>query len=717
MDLKDEDLIFPNQEDLSNKDVVSFYNSFDSLLKIIENNSALTKDLSSLIKSGKKTIYNKQIKETKEFETAFLDTLEAAYPAFSKIAKNPKSSIKYEEDIVLVEKARKINGQTVKHLSSHSELVREVKEDNVIPSKILTSFAEEDLAIYENRVYKTLVNNIVRFLTRRQSMLEDALEANQIDEISYNNVLDLTTNDKVEFNLSIKVKKGLNKESSTGEEVLRRTENLLTAYKSLKSTPFMKNLAKAKDVHPPLMKTNIILHNADFKIVYNTWIFMERYSSVTYNIGVHDVDFSNDKQVEPKLDSLSLVLLNTLMYHRHSNVDMIENKDIIDATLINETKRHEIDMKAGVVDGDDYTFSEIFLEEARKLIDEEYASSLAKGVTKELSMREAIRKMLKITNQMCPVAFEYKDDDLDEIGKDIDVLIAEAEERYEGLKVLREEKEIDLNKTIKEEDDALKHLEELRKRKQIIEDQKEFDYIRETSEARKLEELEAAKAKSEAFLHQEELRLKLEEELKKHAKEKEEARARYGLHSRPHETKETRERVKLRFFDTTSDFVLDLYNGEPLINLYSRRDYANSSRLSTNDVYARLEQERLYEERKRKAEEDAFFKAFKYRNKERIKHKHDKVSLDIAYEESKLLSDGDSLNLFMVPTRLDIDTIPNQYRKVEPIIIEPRVYDRLVGMKKTKISSKQLTDEEIERLDTRKVVGKQRTLVQKKTKR
>ena len=336
MDLKDKDLIAPNQEDLSNEDVVSFYNSFDSLLKIIENNSTLNKDLASLIKSGKKTIYNKQIKETKEFETAFLDTLEAAYPAFSKIAKNPKSSIKYEEDIVNVEKARKINGQTVKHLSSHSELVREVKEDNVIPSKILTTFAEEDLAIYENRVFKTLVNNIVRFLTRRQSMLEDALEANQIDEIGYNNVLNLSEFDKVEFDLSIKVKKGLNKENNVGNEVLRRTENLLTAYKSLKSTPFMKGLAKAKDVHPPLMKTNIILHNADFKIVYNTWIFMERYSSVTYNIGVSDKDFSNDKLVEPKLDSLALVLLNTLMYHRGSDLNSSDNKEVLESELIHD---------------------------------------------------------------------------------------------------------------------------------------------------------------------------------------------------------------------------------------------------------------------------------------------------------------------------------------------------------------------------------------------
>ena len=716
MDLKDKDLIAPNQEDLSNEDVVSFYNSFDSLLKIIENNSTLNKDLASLIKSGKKTIYNKQIKETKEFETAFLDTLEAAYPAFSKIAKNPKSSIKYEEDIVNVEKARKINGQTVKHLSSHSELVREVKEDNVIPSKILTTFAEEDLAIYENRVFKTLVNNIVRFLTRRQSMLEDALEANQIDEIGYNNVLNLSEFDKVEFDLSIKVKKGLNKENNVGNEVLRRTENLLTAYKSLKSTPFMKGLAKAKDVHPPLMKTNIILHNADFKIVYNTWIFMERYSSVTYNIGVSDKDFSNDKLVEPKLDSLALVLLNTLMYHRGSDLNSSDNKEVLESELIHDKALCSIDMKAGVVDGDDYTFSEIFLEEARKLIDQEYSQSLANGVSKEISMREAIRKMLKITNQICPVTFDYKDDDLDEIGKDIDTLIDEATYRYDGLRILREEKEIDLNKNIEAEEAALKHLEELKKRKQIIEDQKEFDYIRETSEARKLEELERARAISEAYAHQEELRLKQEELLKQLALEKEEKRSRYGLHGRIHKTKEERSRVKLRFFDTTDDFILDLFKEEPTISLSSRRDYLYSDRLSENEIRKNYENQKAYEEALRQAEIEAFFKAFKRRKKEYSKSRT-RRDLNISLEESKLIPTKESLDLFMVPTRLDIDTISNQYRTIKPLVIEPRKVDRLVGMKKTKVKSKKLSDEEIASLDNRKIVGNNRKLVQKKTKR
>lgn len=714
MDLKDNDFVLPDQDELSNKDVVSFYNSFDSLLKIIENNSTLTKDLANLIKSGKKTIYNKQIKETKEFETAFLDTLEAAYPAFSKIAKNPKSSIKYDEDIVLVEKARKINSQSIRHLSSHSELIREIKDDNVIPSKILTTFAEEDIAIYENRLYKTLVNNIVRFLTRRLTQLEDALEAKQIDEICYNNEISLNNTDKIELDLSIKVKKGLDAEKNKAYDIVHRTDSLLTAYKSLKSTPFMKKLANAKDVFPPLMKTNIILHNPDFKILYNTWIFMERYSSVSYNIGVNDVDFSNDKTVEPKLDSLSLVLLNTLMYHRQ-NVTGDLTLDSVSGDTINEKKRHAIDMKSGALEGDEYTFSEMYLEEARKLFDEEYKQSLANGVASELSMREAIRKMLKITNQMCPVLFNYKDDDLDEIGKDIDVLISEASDRYEGIKVLREEKEIDLNKTCDEESDALKHLEELKRRKEIILEQQKIDQIRKETEEKKNQELLELKRKEEALKQQEELRKKKDEMLRREALLKEEKRKHYGFHSREHEKSQERARTKLRIFDVTNCLTLDLYNTDPTLKLESRRDYTESDRLSLNDILEEIEEEKACERERARLEELAFYKAFKKRKCD-VSRKRERNNLHIKYEESRLNPTGESLNLFMVSNRLDIDTIPNQYKTIEPIVIEPRKYDKLVGMRRTVVKTKKLSKEEIDNLDTRKVVGKNRTLVQKKTK-
>ena len=39
---------------------------------------------------------------------SFLDTIESVYPAILKIMRDPKKSIRYEEEIVSVEKAKKV---------------------------------------------------------------------------------------------------------------------------------------------------------------------------------------------------------------------------------------------------------------------------------------------------------------------------------------------------------------------------------------------------------------------------------------------------------------------------------------------------------------------------------------------------------------------------------------------------------------------------------
>ena len=74
------------------------------------------------VKSGRKQTYNKTQVEIRQFNLEFLDVIESTYPALLKIMKDPKRSIRYEQEIVNVEKAKKVNSDTVKHLSSHTHL-------------------------------------------------------------------------------------------------------------------------------------------------------------------------------------------------------------------------------------------------------------------------------------------------------------------------------------------------------------------------------------------------------------------------------------------------------------------------------------------------------------------------------------------------------------------------------------------------------------------
>ncbi|MBO5711836.1 MAG: hypothetical protein J6R47_03265, partial [Acholeplasmatales bacterium] len=59
----------------------------------------------SRVKGGQKTVFNKTLTEIRNFDMSFLDTIESVYPAMLKIMRNPKKTIRYDEEVVAVEKA------------------------------------------------------------------------------------------------------------------------------------------------------------------------------------------------------------------------------------------------------------------------------------------------------------------------------------------------------------------------------------------------------------------------------------------------------------------------------------------------------------------------------------------------------------------------------------------------------------------------------------
>ena len=220
------------------------------------------------VKGGQKTVFNKSQTEIRNFDMSFLDTIESVYPAILKIMRDPKKSIRYEEEIVAVEKARKVNSQTVRHLSSHTQLIKEIKKDgDVIPSKVLTTYAEEELAIYENRFIKSLVKRIEMFLEKRYEVMKVSLESFETQKLNVKNEF-LLSGQKVTVDLDIQIKNDLTTNVEATKAQYNRLLYVREMIQGLKGTEFMRALAKARDVLPPIMKTNIILHNPDFKLCY-----------------------------------------------------------------------------------------------------------------------------------------------------------------------------------------------------------------------------------------------------------------------------------------------------------------------------------------------------------------------------------------------------------------------------------------------------------------
>ena len=83
------------------------------------------------------------VKEVKKVsvDLSWIDQVEETLPYLDTIIRKPRKFIVQEEDIVPVEKSRKITQDTVKHLSQHTSLIQGLDEDGTIrPVKVLNIY-------------------------------------------------------------------------------------------------------------------------------------------------------------------------------------------------------------------------------------------------------------------------------------------------------------------------------------------------------------------------------------------------------------------------------------------------------------------------------------------------------------------------------------------------------------------------------------------------
>ena len=99
------------------------------------------------------------------------------------ISDRPRRDLRYDDLVAPVARARRLATSALSHLASHSDCWQQRTLSGVQPRKVLARFSEDDYAIYENRLYKRLLDRLDRHLARRlarirgvNSRLERALE-------------------------------------------------------------------------------------------------------------------------------------------------------------------------------------------------------------------------------------------------------------------------------------------------------------------------------------------------------------------------------------------------------------------------------------------------------------------------------------------------------------------------------------------------------------
>ena len=214
----------------------------------------------------------------------WVDEIEFACPRIDIIVRNPKLTLIKEENLVKVERAKKITVDSVKDLAKHSQYISRVnkKTKDVEPSKILDVRNEETYNIYENRFLYTLIQDLEKFIFQKEKMLEH-FELNNNKQMEYKGN-STTEREKIQIELkisssslpSVQDDKKLKEEIEAIKKRIKRIKEFLSSWEK---SEMYKELDKAHVtlVKPPLKKTNILLKNPNFRIAVRLWDIIRMY--------------------------------------------------------------------------------------------------------------------------------------------------------------------------------------------------------------------------------------------------------------------------------------------------------------------------------------------------------------------------------------------------------------------------------------------------------
>ena len=155
-----------------------------------------TDDLEIFTKGTKANTTVKKIINKVTVDYSWVDIVDEAIPALDSIIRNPRRFITNEEDVIIIEKTKKVTQEAIKHLATHTQLIQSIdKDENVKPSKLLNVFKEETIDLYENRFIYSLIKNLNMFLREQLTYKEQSSENKEEKSLKYEAITNYNNQD------------------------------------------------------------------------------------------------------------------------------------------------------------------------------------------------------------------------------------------------------------------------------------------------------------------------------------------------------------------------------------------------------------------------------------------------------------------------------------------------------------------------------------------
>lgn len=209
--------------------------------------------------------------------TEIFEKIDGAFKAFKAICEKPKSHLKAVSEVRPIETVKRIGYESIPYLAAHSETWLTRTPSGLKPARLFSRVEDDNYQIYENRLTKTLIDLIVRFLRKTEKELKDQLE--QLRGIMNSSVQTGSFGFDASFQkavaeLVISDNKGdeyRSKAFDLAEKLHIQALQILKKYRTLRQSRLYRYLKKSKAVINPLNETNILLMDKQYSVVFKLW--------------------------------------------------------------------------------------------------------------------------------------------------------------------------------------------------------------------------------------------------------------------------------------------------------------------------------------------------------------------------------------------------------------------------------------------------------------
>ena len=380
-----------------------YYKKLNTTIEGLNKVDPFAKQFSKLLNRSDMELYQKERREKRIFDDTWMDDVENIIPVLDKLTRNPRETLKKIHEVVAVERAKKIDSDTIRHLAANTQNIKQAdRQGNIIPTKVLTSYYDQDLGTYENRFLMSLVNKLFTFIELRYNLIVEKMSTEYFNILNVKSKLEWQDT-YIDYDVSLKIHRNIDDDEMgiKNQRLLDRMTEVRKAITNFKMSRFMQDMKPFAPVRSPIMMTNIIRKNVDFNKCYNLWVSLDRIDRIGYEADVFDRNVMLEEKYQDQLKNALMILYATVSNSQMEDLNFEKPLDYLREKKAKVLERIDTDqyLSPGEYELDDHRMNQYFLDKIRETNNDRYKTLIDAGIGDDESIKIVYQKMQEIVDK------------------------------------------------------------------------------------------------------------------------------------------------------------------------------------------------------------------------------------------------------------------------------------------------------------------------------